>query len=135
MKRRFLLASVLLASCASAASGESADAVVFEFVHPTHEERFRAATSDAAVIAAARAQLALPLAERTLHINGDIEAGDDGVNAAWSWHFVRSAWSLAEISAEVCDGWPGYIEENLDAWLASPGFFCPWSSRVSAEIP
>jgi len=28
---------------------------------------------------------------------------------------VRSSWSLAEISAEVCDGWPGYVEENLDA--------------------
>lgn len=134
MKKHLPLAGAFLASCACAASGEDAGVVVFEFVHPTHDERFRAATGDAAVIAAARAQLALPLEQRALHINGDIEAGDDGVNAPWSWHFVRTSWSLAEISAEVCDGWPGYIEENLDAWLASPGFFCPWSSRVSAEL-
>lgn len=133
-----LLTKILIASCAlvaGTASGREpvAAPVVFEFVHPSHSEHFFAATSDPSVIAAARAELALPLDQRMLHMHGDIEAGDGGVNAPWSWHFVDGSWTLAEISAEVCDGWPSYIEENLDEWLKSPGYFCPWSSRVLAE--
>lgn len=125
--------STLLFSCAATGRENSGTPVVFEFVHPSHGEHFFAATSDPSVIAAARAQLALPLDQRMLHMHGDIEAGDGGVNAPWSWHFVDGSWTLAEISAEVCDGWPSYIEENLDEWLKSPGYFCPWSSRVLAE--
>lgn len=132
LARLFAIAPLLI-SCAAAGQSESGSAVVFEFIQTTHDETFYAATSDPSLIAAARAQLALPLEQRMLHINGDVEAGDDGVNAPWSWHFVSSSWTLAEISAEVCDAWPSYVEENLDEWLESPGFFCPWSSRIIAE--
>ncbi|MEX0645423.1 MAG: hypothetical protein WD076_08930 [Parvularculaceae bacterium] len=106
----------------------------FRFTHPTHDEYFVARTADPEIIAKARAELAKPLADRSLHINGVIAKGSGEVNAPWSWHFVEGEWTLAEMSIELCDGWPGYIEDNLDKWLAEVGFFCPWSSRVEAEI-
>lgn len=104
--------------------------VVFEFVQPTHNERFRAQTNDPAVIARARAELAKPMAERTLHIHGALTRGD-GVNAPWSWSF--GAWDLAEMSMELCDGWPSDVEANLDHWM-EVGSFCPWASRIDSEI-
>jgi hypothetical protein len=134
-RRIFLIAlAVSLAACAREPAGpESAPAVTFRFVHTTHDERFVARTSDPDLIARVRAELAKPLAERALHINGVIAKGSDA-NAPWSWHFVEKEWTLAEMSIELCDGWPGYIEENLDTWLADVGFFCPWASRVEIEL-
>lgn len=129
-----MLMALLPASCASAEMADGPSPVAFEFVHNSHNERFVAATDDPAVIAAARAQLQLPFDQRTMHINGAIEAGDGGVNAPWSWHFTPDAWNLAEMSMEVCDGWPSYIEEHLDEWLKSPGSFCPWGSRIESEV-
>lgn len=106
------------------------EVVVFEFYQASHDQRFRAQTDDPAVIARARTELTKPMAERTLHINGALTRGD-GVNAPWSWSF--GAWDLAEISMEVCDGWPSDVEENLDRWMEL-GSFCPWSSRIDHEV-
>lgn len=133
LKMAVFIAS-LLTTCAYAQETAMGPSVTFQFVQKSHDERFFASTDDAAVIAAARAQLALPFDQRALHIIGAIEAGDGGVNAPWSWHFAPSAWKLSEFSMEVCDGWPSYIEEHLDEWLKAPGSFCPWASRVEAEV-
>jgi len=133
MTKKALFIAAALATCAGAQAAAESPAATFEFVHKTHNERFFATTSDPAVIAEARAQLALPFDQRTLHIIGALEAGDGGVNAPWSWHFAPSAWKLSEFSMEVCDGWPSYIEEHVDEWLKSPGSFCPWASRLEAE--
>ena len=40
---------------------------------------------------------------------------------------------MAEFSIEVCDAWPGYVEENLETWMNEVGLFCPWASRVVRE--
>ena len=98
------------------------------------KEDFVAVTSDSAVIAVVNSQLAKPVAERKMHINGKIERGNGGHNLAWSWHFTPNQWSLAEMSMELCDGWPGFVEENLDYWIDTVGRFCPWSSYVKSEI-
>jgi hypothetical protein len=126
-----VLAIALVAGCTGGSS--PTNGVAFEFIHPSHDETFAARTSDETVIAAVRAELAKPMHERALHIHGAIVAGDGGVNEPWSWSFVEGDWKLAEMSAEVCDGWPSYVEANLEEWLKL-GSFCPWASRVQAEI-
>lgn len=97
-------------------------------------EDFVALTSDADIIAQARAQLALPDSERSLHINGPIERGNGGHNLSWGWHFTPDAWVLTGSSAEVCDGGPQGVEDDLDYWVDTLQSFCPWSSYVKEEV-
>jgi len=37
---------------------------------------------------------------------------------------------MAEVSIELCDGTPSFVEENLDYWLDTVHTYCPWSSKV-----
>jgi hypothetical protein len=97
-------------------------------------EDFIAVTSNADIIAQARGQLALPESERTLHINGPIERGNGGHNFDWSWHFVPGTWILTGASAEVCNGGPQGVEDDLDYWIDTVQSLCPWSSYVKEEI-
>jgi hypothetical protein len=52
----------------------------------------------------------------------------------WSWHVVEFL-EFADVSAEIYDGWPTYVEEHLEEWLATKkariGF---WSYTVSREV-
>jgi hypothetical protein len=109
---------------------------VFEFEHPA-DDRGRvtlvAITDKPAIIEKARAELAKSPNQRRLHINGPIARGDGGHNTGWRWHFVPNEWDLAEISIEVCDGQPSYVDQHLDAWLRDVGRYCPWSSRIVRE--
>jgi hypothetical protein len=135
MRVHVLAALALLAACGHSGSAEPEPAGVatFQILHPTHDERFLLRTSNPEVIARARAELAKPFAERTLFPSGALVRGS-GYNAPWSWHLAEDRWNLVEMSMEVCDAWPGYIEEHLDEWLGQVGSFCPWSSRVEREI-
>lgn len=116
------------------ASLTQVDLVTFRFGlrDAADTEDFLARTSDAAVIAEARRQLDLPI-EKRRHINGPIERAAPGQNLRWHWRHRDSAWSFAQISIELCDGAPSYIEANLEAWLAEVGRFCPWHSYVKVE--
>lgn len=95
------------------------------FIAKTREER---------VIRDVRTELAKPFAKRSKHIIGPVTLGDEGYNKPWHWHFVRDKWSLTELSMELCDATPSYLESHLDEWLTQVGTFCPWNSRVSREI-
>jgi hypothetical protein len=111
------------------------EARVYEFAHRGSEYTYRAWTTDSAVIARVEAQLALPEADRMQHINGEIleqPAGCD-LNPGWSWYFNPAAWDLADISIEVCDGNPQYVEDNLQDFL-DINRYCPWSSYVLREV-
>lgn len=109
---------------------------VFEFQHTTSGAVYRAWTSDPNVIETVESELAKPLESRTKHINGDIARTPSGcdVNPGWDWYFIGNSWALADISVEVCDGNPEYVEENLDYFVDNLGQFCPWSSRVLREV-
>ncbi|UCF79570.1 MAG: hypothetical protein JSW03_04820 [Candidatus Eiseniibacteriota bacterium] len=95
---------------------------------------FVAVTSNSVIISRARSQLALPDSERSLHISGPIERGSGGHNLGWSWHFVPDAWTLTGVSAEVCDGGPQGVEDDLDYWVDTLQSFCPWDSYVKEEL-
>jgi hypothetical protein len=95
---------------------------------------FVARTDDDDILNMADSLLALPLDQRNMHINGPIASGDGGYNEDWSWHFVPSAWALADFSVEVCDGAPSYVEENVTYFVETVGHYCPWSSRILEEV-
>ena len=58
--------------------------------------------------------------------NGTVVRGDSGVNAPWSWHIDPQSLEFAEITIEVCDGLPSYVEDEI---VTSPNF-CPWSAQI-----
>lgn len=112
-----------------------AEARIFEFGHRGSDYTFRAWTSDSAVIVHVEAQLALAEEERNQHINGEILAQSEAcnLNPDWSWYFNPEDWDLADLSIEVCDGNPQYVEDNLQDYLDIDRY-CPWSSYVLREI-
>ncbi|MBC8214638.1 MAG: carboxypeptidase regulatory-like domain-containing protein [Candidatus Marinimicrobia bacterium] len=100
----------------------------------TTEYEFVVATSDESTIQACQTQLALPEDQRTLHIDGALDYGNGGFNSPWSWHIIPNEWQLVEMSIELCDGLPQYIEEDLDYWINDVGQFCAWSGYIKEEI-
>lgn len=55
-----------------------------------------------------------------------------GCDPQWSWTVDPQGQAWADLTIEVCDGTPSYIEGDPSAWLASPGQWCPWSAVVTA---
>lgn len=49
-----------------------------------------------------------------------------GVNAPWSWHIDPTTLEFADVTVEVCDGLPSYVEDRT---VTSPDY-CPWSAKV-----
>jgi hypothetical protein len=55
-------------------------------------------------------------------------------DAQWSWHPDPTDLEFADITIELCDGLPSYVEENKAEWFQSVGNYCPWSARVTDFI-
>lgn len=138
LKKTFYLKAILLVAIMSACStnNDNDDARYYEFSHESDDINYTivAKTSDPDVIAKVEQELSLPFEERSMHINGPITRDNPGYNSNWSWHFVENRWDLVEISAEVCDGRPSFVEEELDYWVDTVGRFCPWGARVEREV-
>ncbi|MAJ61528.1 MAG: hypothetical protein CBC48_17210 [bacterium TMED88] len=77
----------------------------------------------------------IPVVELTVGSDGrnrDVLAAGEPL---WDWH-VSGFEGFGEIAIELCDGWPGFIEEDPSAFIANTGGqFCPWSYTVTAELP
>jgi hypothetical protein len=58
--------------------------------------------------------------------NGLVVRDDPSVNAPWSWHIDPASLTFADVTTEVCDGLPSYVE---DGTVTSP-YFCPWVTKV-----
>jgi hypothetical protein len=72
-----------------------------------------------------------------------LAVGSDGENRdvlaigepLWSWHVIGFS-GFADFTIELCDGWPGFIEQDPAAFLANTGGqYCPWSYTVVEELP
>jgi hypothetical protein len=70
--------------------------------------------------------------KNSMHVTGNVVRGDGGFNQPYSWHLEPASVRMADISIEVCDGRPSYVQENLDEWLDTVGNYCPWASKVVA---
>jgi len=53
-------------------------------------------------------------------------------NVPWSWHLDPEQIEMAEVTMELCDGTPSFVEEELDYFVATVGRYCPWSARLVA---
>lgn len=88
-------------------------------------EEYRILLTDPADIAIAEQLLAGEEAPRIP--NGRIvRDGDGGVNTGYSWHIDPASVEFAEVTIEVCDGLPSYVEDGS----LSGDQFCPWSAEV-----
>ncbi len=58
--------------------------------------------------------------------NGLIVRDDPSINEPWSWHIDPASLEFADVTTEVCDGLPEYVE---DGTLTSP-YYCPWSTKI-----
>lgn len=72
-----------------------------------------------------------------------IAAGADGINRdllapgdpEWSWHVTQFE-GFADFTIEILDGWPGYVEQDVDGWIANTGGRIGfWSYTVVQEVP
>ncbi len=64
--------------------------------------------------------------------SGRVVKGRVAYNRRWSWHIDSQDISMAEVTIELCDGLPSYVEAHLDEWIATVGYFCPWSAELVA---
>ena len=62
--------------------------------------------------------------------SGRVVKGQVFYNKPWSWHIDSQDITMAEVTIELCDGIPSYVEAHLDDWIATVGYFCPWSTRL-----
>jgi hypothetical protein len=66
----------------------------------------------------------------SMHPIGVLQFGDGGFNKPWSWHYKPETVRMTEISAEVCDAEPHFVQENLDYWVNTVQYYCPWSAKI-----
>jgi hypothetical protein len=72
----------------------------------------------------------------------DVAAGADGINRnvpapgqpLWSWHTTGEV-SFADMSIEILDGWPTFVEEDVPGWMANTGGAVGfWSYTIVREL-
>jgi len=51
-------------------------------------------------------------------------------NEPWSWHLDPERIAMAEITIEVCDGTPSFVEDNVDQFVDEVGQYCPWNAEL-----
>ena len=62
--------------------------------------------------------------------SGRVVRGSVPYNQPWSWHIDSELISMAEFTIELCDGKPSQVEANLDYWVDTVQYFCPWSAKL-----
>lgn len=110
-------------------SGGAGDGVVVTF-RVADSEEYRILLTDPADIAIAEQLLAGEEAPR-IPSGVIVRGGDGGVNTGYSWHIDPDTVEFAEITIELCDGLPSYVEDGS----LSGDRFCPWSAEVTAIEP
>lgn len=140
----FLLLT-LVPACKTA--GVTADGTVYFMVSeitPTHRDSFILPLSDAQDIAAAEkivndinSTTSLIVLARIASGSGDGKyLNKDLLNPGrvWSWHVVEFH-DFVDATIEVLDAWPGYVEDNLAAWLQqNDGMIGFWSYTVTRKV-
>jgi hypothetical protein len=93
-------------------------------------ERFRVWITNAAtieqVLAASRGSASASIP------NGRLVAGAGMAshNVPYSWHLDPEDIQMAEVTIELCDGRPSYVEQHRDAFIREVGRYCPWGARL-----
>ncbi|MFA5940498.1 MAG: hypothetical protein WC809_14160 [Sinimarinibacterium sp.] len=61
--------------------------------------------------------------------NGELACAPAAWNEPWSWHLRPESIRFAEVTTEVCDGTPSYVDANCASFGAR---YCPWSAELTA---
>jgi len=51
-------------------------------------------------------------------------------NAPWKWHLDPTDIQMADVTTEVCDGAPSYVNEHVAEMIATAKRYCPWGARL-----
>ncbi|MGA2628078.1 MAG: hypothetical protein ABSF63_13585 [Candidatus Bathyarchaeia archaeon] len=73
-----------------------------------------------------------------MHPIGVIDFGDGGFNKPWGWHYKPETVTMTEFSTEVCDAELHFVQKNLDYWVNTVKYYCPWAAKIisaSQSIP
>jgi hypothetical protein len=138
-----------LAACVLALTNAPAVAETVHFliaerpIASVHGDSYVLPLTDPAAIAHARALIDAEPGTLPSIVVADIAPGADGVNRdhlalgapAWSWHVTEFV-EFADFTAEVLDGWPTFVEQDVDGWIANTGGAIGfWTYTVVAELP
>jgi len=63
--------------------------------------------------------------------NGLVVRDDPSVNAPWSWHIDPDDVEFADMTTEVCDGLPSFVEDGT----VTSDRYCPWSAEIVSLEP
>lgn len=63
-----------------------------------------------------------------MHPAGRILSGNGGYNGTWEWHYIPETVQLVDVSIEVCDGLPSYVNTHVSDFIAVG--YCPWSGKI-----
>lgn len=143
--RSALASAVLIVALASVrAAAAPIEFLVAEFPgHEVHGDSYVLMLEASADIEHARALIEKGAAAGGTIAVVRIAAGADGRNRnvrapgepLWSWH-QTSFEGFGDFAIELCDGWPGYVEQDVDRWIANTdGTICFWSYTVVEELP
>ena len=66
-------------------------------------------------------------------IHGRLVRGNGGFNSPWGWHLEPGTITAPDLAMELCDGEPSFVESELDYYLDSVKFYCPWGAKVVAR--
>jgi hypothetical protein len=134
---------LLLGVRPKSAQSETIRFLVSEFGTAVHHDSYVLPLSDPDDIAHARRLITdgpgigAPLAV------AKIAKGSNGINRnylaagspAWSWH-VSAFEGFADSTIEILDGWPIYVEGDIDGWIANTNSYVGfWRYTVTAELP
>jgi hypothetical protein len=64
--------------------------------------------------------------------NGLIVEGAVFYNQPWSWHVDSEDIHMVEMTIELYDGLPSFVENELEYWLESVHRYAPWSATIRA---
>jgi hypothetical protein len=108
-----------------------------------HRDSYVLPLSDENAIAHARELIALGPDAGAPIVVASIAEGANGINRnylaagspTWSWH-VTEFGGFADFTVEILDGWPTYVEDDVDGWIANTnGMVGFWNYTVVAELP
>ncbi|KQX07144.1 MULTISPECIES: BP74-related protein [unclassified Leifsonia] len=59
---------------------------------------------------------------------GKIVRPEPEVNTGWTWHIDPNTLEFADVTTEVCDGLPSFVEDET----LTSDTYCPWSATIIA---
>ncbi len=92
-------------------------------------EEYRVLVTDPVQMAHARALLNGE--EAPTIPNGRVVRGQSSVNTGWSWHIDPDDFHFADMTIELCDGRPSFVERGE----VDGDRFCPWGAEVVEIVP